>query len=132
MGMTDPVADMLTRIRNGIKANFFRVEVPASRLKVEVARVLRDEGYIKNYKLVKDRKQGVLRLYLKYGNNQEPAIRGLERISKPGRRVYVGVKGVKPVMSGLGICILSTSKGVLADRTARRQNVGGEVLCTIW
>ncbi|MFP4475904.1 MAG: 30S ribosomal protein S8 [Desulfatibacillaceae bacterium] len=132
MSMTDPMADMLTRIRNAIKARYFRVDIPASNLKIDVAKVLKDEGYIKNYKVVKDGKQGILRVYLKYGAGQASAIRGLERVSKPGRRVYTGGKEVKPVLNGMGTAVLTTSRGVMTDRDARRDNVGGEIICRIW
>ena len=132
MGMTDPMADMLTRIRNALKAKFARVDIPASRVKAEVARVLRDEGYIKNYKIVKDGKQGILRIYLKYGADQKQTVVGLDRISKPGRRVYVKSKNVKPILNGLGTAILSTPEGIMADRDARRRNVGGELICKVW
>jgi small subunit ribosomal protein S8 len=131
MSMTDPVADMLTRIRNGAKAKFSSVDVPGSKLKVEVARILKDEGFIKNYKFLKDGKQGILRVYLKYGQGQVSAIRVLERTSKPGRRTYARSKSLKPVLSGMGISILSTSKGVMTDKQARRENIGGEILCIV-
>jgi small subunit ribosomal protein S8 len=129
--MTDPVADMLTRIRNGAKAKFSSVDVPGSKLKVEVARILKDEGFIKNYKFLKDGKQGILRVYLKYGQGQDSAIHVLERTSKPGRRTYTRSKNLKPVLSGMGVSILSTSKGVMTDKQARRENVGGEILCIV-
>jgi small subunit ribosomal protein S8 len=129
--MTDPVADMLTRIRNGAKAKFSSVDVPGSKLKVEVARILKDEGFIKNYKFLKDGKQGILRVYLKYGPGQASAIHVLERSSKPGRRTYARSKSLKPVLSGMGISILSTSKGVMTDKQARRENIGGEILCIV-
>jgi small subunit ribosomal protein S8 len=132
MAITDPIADMLTRIRNAGKAKFTSVDIPASKLKVELAKVLKSEGYIKNYKFVKDDKQGVLRIYLKYGLGNINIIYGLERISKPSRRIYVRGKDIKPVLNGLGISILSTSKGILTDRQARSENVGGEILCKIW
>ncbi len=131
MSMTDPVADMLTRIRNGAKAKFSSVDVPGSKLKVEVARVLKDEGFIKNYKFLKDGKQGILRVYLKYGQRQDSAFHVLERTSKPGRRTYARSKNLKPVLSGMGVSILSTSKGVMTDKQARRENVGGEILCIV-
>jgi len=129
--MTDPVADMLTRIRNGAKAKFSSVDVPGSKLKVEVARILKEEGFIKNYKFLKDGKQGILRVYLKYGQSQDSAIHELKRTSKPGRRTYARSKNLKPVLSGMGVSILSTSKGVMTDKQARRENVGGEILCTV-
>ncbi|MGD9731998.1 MAG: 30S ribosomal protein S8 [Desulfamplus sp.] len=132
MAMSDPIADMLTRIRNGGKAEFAKVDIPGSKLKVEMARVLKEQGYIKNYKFLEDNKQGILRIYLKYAGNKQPAIYGLERVSKPSRRVYKKSKDIKPVLNGLGISILSTSKGLMTDKQARNENVGGEVLCNIW
>ena len=132
MTMSDPTADMLTRIRNAQKAKFNRVDIPGSQLKTELARVLKEEGYIRNYKFIKDKKQGILRLYLKYGDDKSPVILKMERVSKPSRRVYVKGRDVKPVYSGMGVAILSTSKGIMTDKQARKENVGGEVLCTIW
>jgi small subunit ribosomal protein S8 len=132
MSMSDPIADMLTRIRNACKAKFSSVDIPGSKLKTEIAKVLKQEGYIKNYKFIKNNKQGVLRIYLKYGTSQEPVIQEIERLSKPSRRVYVGAKEIQPVYSGTGIAILSTSKGVISDKTARQNNIGGELLCKIW
>lgn len=132
MSMTDPMADMFTRIRNGVRARFAKVDIPASNVKIDVAKVLKDEGYIKNYKVIKDGKQDVLRVYLKYGDNQKPVIYGIERISKPGRRVYLKAGDVKPVLSGMGTAILTTSSGVMTDREARQKKVGGEVLCNVW
>jgi small subunit ribosomal protein S8 len=132
MTLSDPIADMLTRIRNAVKAKFNSVDIPGSKLKVEIAKILKDEGYIRNYKFLKDGKQGILRVYLRYGNAQADVVYGLKRISKPGRRVYVKSKDIKPVLNGLGIVILSTSKGVMTDKKARKENVGGEILCNIW
>jgi small subunit ribosomal protein S8 len=132
MTLSDPIADMLTRIRNAVKAKFNSVDIPGSKLKVEIAKILKDEGYIRNYKFLKDGKQGILRVYLKYGSGQASVVYGLERISKPSRRVYLRSKDVKPVLNGLGISILSTSKGVMTDKKARKENVGGEILCEIW
>ena len=132
MAMSDPIADMLTRIRNGGKAEFAKVDIPGSKLKVEMARVLKEQGYIKNYKFLEDSKQGILRVYLKYVGNKKPVIYGLERVSKPSRRVYKKSKDIKPILNGLGISILSTSKGLMTDKQARNENVGGEVLCNIW
>ncbi|MBF0228601.1 MAG: 30S ribosomal protein S8 [Desulfamplus sp.] len=131
MAMSDPIADMLTRIRNGGKAEFAKVDIPGSKLKVEMARVLKEQGYIKNYKFLEDNKQGILRVYLKYAGKKH-AIYGLERVSKPSRRVYNKSKDIKPVLNGLGIAILSTPKGLMTDKQARNENVGGEVLCNIW
>ena len=132
MSLSDPIADMLTRIRNAVKARFNSVDIPGSKLKVEMARILKDEGYIRNYKFLKDGKQGILRIYLKYGAGQSNVIYGLKRISKPSRRVYVRSKEIKPVYNGMGIAILSTSKGVMTDKKARQEKVGGEVLCHVW
>jgi len=132
MTLSDPIADMLTRIRNAVKANFNSVDIPGSRLKVEMAKILKDEGYIRNYKFLKDGKQGILRIYLRYGPQQSKVVYGLERISKPSRRVYVRSKDIKPVLNGMGISILSTSKGIMTDKKARKANVGGEILCKIW
>jgi len=132
MAISDPIADMLTRIRNGVKAKFNSVDIPASKLKTELARVLKDEGYIKNYKFVQDGKQGILRIYLKYGAGQKATIYGIERVSKPSRRIYVKSKEIKPVYNGMGVSILSTSKGIMTDKRARLENVGGEILCNIW
>ena len=131
MAMSDPVADMLTRIRNGAKDKFTSVDVPGSKLKVEMARILKDEGFIKNYKFLKDGKQGVLRLYLKYGQGQTSAVLSMKRVSKPGRRTYTRSKDLRPVLNGMGISILSTSKGLMTDKQARKENMGGEVLCTV-
>ena len=132
MAISDPVADMLTRIRNAGKAKFNSVDIPGSKLKTELARVLRDEGFIRNYKFIKDKTQGILRVYLKYDKEQTNTIFGLERVSKPSRRVYVKGKDIKPVLNGMGIAILSTSKGIMTDKKARAENVGGEILCNIW
>ncbi len=132
MAMSDPIADMLTRIRNAGKAKFNRVDIPGSRLKTEIAKILMEEGYIRNYKFIKDKKQGILRIYLKYDDRQTSAIFGLERVSKPSRRVYVNRKDVKPVLNGMGIAILSTSRGIMTDKKARTERVGGEILCNIW
>jgi small subunit ribosomal protein S8 len=132
MTMTDPVADMLTRVRNAAKARFNSVDIPGSKVKVDIARILKDEGYIRNYKFIKDSKQGILRIYLKYGSGQESVIYGLKRISMPSRRVYVKSRDIKPIFNGLGTAILSTSKGVMTDRKARKENLGGEIICSIW
>ena len=132
MPVTDPLADMLTRIRNASMVKHSKVDVPASKMKISVAKILKSEGYIKNYKLLKDRKDGILRIYLKYDGNNEGVIMGLKRMSKPGRRLYVKKEDIPPVLNGMGIAVLSTSKGVLADREAKKLNVGGELLCNIW
>jgi small subunit ribosomal protein S8 len=133
MGMTDPLADMLTRLRNANKAKQEKVDIPASNFKVQVARILKDEGYLKNYKVIKDGKQGILRIYLKYeGETKKPIIGELKIISRPGLRRYVPKSEIPLVLRGLGLSILSTSKGVLTDKEARKLNVGGELLCSIW
>jgi small subunit ribosomal protein S8 len=132
MAMSDPISDLLTRLRNAGKAKFNSVDIPGSKLKTEVARILKEEGFIKNYKFIKDNKQGILRIYLKYDKNQNNAIFGLERVSKPSRRVYVRSKDIKPVLNGLGIAVLSTSKGIMTDKKARAEKAGGEVLCNVW
>ena len=132
MSMTDPIADLLTRVRNGILARFAKVDIPASRMKIGMAKILKDEGFIKNYKVIKDRKQGVLRVFLKYGPDKKCVIHGLERVSKPSRRVYVGASEIPKVLNGLGVAIVSTSQGLMTDARARTLNVGGEVICTIW
>ncbi len=132
MSMTDPIADMLTRIRNSSTAKHEKVDIPASKFKVEVAQVLKEEGYIKNFKHLEGRGNGYLRIYLKYVEGKKCAIRGIERVSKPGCRVYSGVKKIPRVRNGLGICILTTSQGLLTDRVAREKRLGGEVLCRVW
>jgi small subunit ribosomal protein S8 len=132
MSMSDPIADMLTRIRNALRAKLGSVDIPGSRLKTEIARVLKSEGYIRNYKFIKDGKQGILRVYLKYDQNQSGSILSIGRVSKPSRRVYVKSKNVKPYFSGMGIAILSTSRGILTDKQAKQNNVGGEILCRVW
>ncbi len=132
MSMTDPMADMLTRIRNAGMAGHAKLDMPSSNSKVAVATVLKDLGYIKNLKVISDDKQGILRIYLKYDNNQEPVIHEIKRISSPGCRVYVGKDEIPRVKNGLGVSILSTSKGVLDDVSARQAQVGGEVICTVW
>lgn len=130
--VTDPIADMLTRVRNAIMIKAEKVDIPASRMKLEIAKILKEEGFIKAYKILKDKKQGILRITLKYTPDNSAIISGLKRISKPGRRVYVGTDAVPAVMGGVGISIISTSKGILADKSCRREKVGGEVLCYIW
>jgi small subunit ribosomal protein S8 len=130
--VTDPIADMLARIRNSSMAEHEKVDIPASRLKIRLAELLKDEGFIKNFRVIEDRKQGTLRVYLKYGPGQERVITGLRRVSKPGRRQYVGADRVPNVLGGMGVAILSTPRGVRPDREARRLKVGGEVLCYVW
>jgi small subunit ribosomal protein S8 len=131
MSLSDPIADMLTRVRNGLRSGHEAVNVRASRVVEGVCRVLKAEGYIKDYTRIEDNRQGLLRVYLKYGRTGEDVITELTRVSRPGRRVYSGQDGLPRPMGGLGISIVSTSKGVLSDRECREQNVGGEVLCTV-
>jgi small subunit ribosomal protein S8 len=130
--MTDPIADMLTRIRNANMARLEKVDVPASKLKIELTKILKDRGFIKSFKVMRDRKQGVIRISMKYTEGHEQVITGLKRISKPGRRVYVDKANVQQVMGGYGIAVLSTSRGILTDESCRKEGVGGEVLCNIW
>lgn len=130
--LTDPIADMLTRMRNTLLTKTEKVDIPASRMKVEIAKILKEEGFIKSYKIIKDKKQGILRVTLKYAPDNKPIITGLKRVSKPGRRVYVGKGEIPKVMGGVGISIITSSKGVYSDKEARREGVGGEVLCYIW
>ena len=132
MHITDPIADMLTRIRNANSAKHETVDIPASNMKKAIAQILLDEGYIASYKVIEDEKQGVIRVTLKYGENKAQVITGLRRVSKPGLRIYSNVEDMPKVMKGLGIAIVSTSKGIMTDREARKQNVGGEVLAFIW
>lgn len=132
MSMSDPLADFLTRIRNAVRANFDTVEIPQSKLKVSVAEVLKKEGYIADYQLADQGVQGVIKVELKYGPNREQVITGIRRVSKPGLRQYKKSGAIPKVMSGLGVGILTTSKGVVSDREARRLNVGGELLCEVW
>ena len=132
MSMTDPIADMLTRIRNATKVKSERVDIPASSQKMNIAKVLKNEGYIKNFKLIKEKSRGILRLYLKYGPDREAVIEGIQRVSKPGRRIYTGYDRLPRVRNGLGIAIVSTSRGVMTDREARRRKLGGEILCSVW
>ena len=131
MRLTDPVADMLTRIRNAINARHQKVDIPASNLKVEIARILKEEGYISNFKATEEDGHKVVRVYLKYGNNNEAAISKVERVSRPGLRIYKGREDIPQVMNGLGVAIVSTSRGVMTDRRARETGVGGEVLCIV-
>ncbi len=132
MTMTDPIADMLTRIRNGIMASYDKVEVPCSKIKINIAKVLKFEGYIRNYKIIKDNKQGIIVIYLKYNEDKSPVIKGLERMSKPSCRIYSRCKKIPRVLNGLGINVISTSKGVMTDREARKMEIGGEIICSIW
>ncbi len=130
--MTDPIADMLTRIKNANMVRMEKVDIPASKLKIEMTKILKEKGFIKGYKVLKDKKQGILRISLKYAAGGERVISGLKKISKPGRRVYVDKKEIPKVMGGFGIAILSTSKGILSDESCRREGIGGEALCYVW
>jgi small subunit ribosomal protein S8 len=132
MSMTDPIADLLTRIRNAHRAKHDRLDVPASGLKLEVCRILKEEGYIKNVKLVEEKPRDLIRIFLSYTKEGSPAISRMRKVSTPGRRVYRGAEAIKPVLNGLGIGIVSTSKGLMTDRQAREQRVGGELLCEIY
>ena len=132
MHITDPIADMLTRIRNANTAKHETVEIPASNMKKQIAQILVDEGYIKSYNVIDDGKQGVIKVILKYDPNKSAVLRGAKRVSKPGLRIYVGKDEIPKVMRGLGVAIVSTSKGVMTDRAARKNGVGGEVLAFIW
>jgi small subunit ribosomal protein S8 len=129
---TDPIADLLTRIRNASRAEHEKVDIPSSKLKVRVAEVLKDEGFIKNFRVLDDTKQGTLRVYLKYGPGNEKVISGLVRVSTPGRRVYVTHDKIPSILGGMGVAVVSTSRGVLTDRDARKERVGGEVLAYVW
>lgn len=129
--MTDPIADMLSRVRNAMRAGHKRVDMPVSKLKAEIARILKENHYVHDYKVLDDGRHGVLRLYLKY-HEDEPVIRDMQRVSTPGQRKYVGAKELPRVRNGLGMAIISTSRGVMSDSEAREQNVGGEVLAAIW
>jgi small subunit ribosomal protein S8 len=129
--ITDPIADMLTRIRNAVKAGHLIVDVPSSKMKVSIAKILKDEGFIKNFKLNDDNRQKILRIYLKYTDENQPAVLNLTRISKPGRRVYVKAEELVPIYNNIGIWIISTSKGIITNKTAKKMNVGGEILCEI-
>lgn len=132
MQVTDTIADMLTRIRNANSAKHDSVDIPASNMKKAIAQILVDEGYVKSFSVVDDGKQGIIRIQLKYGANKTQVIQGLRRVSKPGLRIYTGVEDMPQVMRGLGIAILSTSKGIMTDKQARRENIGGEVLAFVW
>ena len=132
MHITDTIADLLTRIRNASSAKHDTVDIPASNMKKSIVQILLDEGYIKAFNVIEDGKQGMIRVVLKYGENKTPVITGLRRVSKPGLRIYTNCEDMPKVMKGLGIAILSTSKGVMTDKQARKENVGGEVLAFIW
>ncbi len=132
MAGSDPIADMLTIIRNGGKAGFVKVDIPGSKIKLQMVRVLKEQGYIKNFKFLENETQGILRVYLKYVDPEQPTIFGITRVSKPSCRVYSKSKQIKPVLNGLGISIVSTSKGLMTDKQAREANLGGEILCNVW
>lgn len=132
MSMTDPIADMLTRIRNANMVKHQKVDIPSSTMKVNIASVLKQEGFIKNYKVISDNLQGVLRIYLKYINDKDSVINEIKRVSKPGGRVYLKADEIPVVKSGLGVAIISTSKGIVTDSVARKAGLGGEIVCTVW
>ena len=132
MKLTDPVADMLTRIRNAIRARYQKVDVPASKLKLEIARILKEEGYVSNFKATEEEGHKVIRIYLKYDNNNDAVISNVARVSRPGCRVYVGRTEIPRVLGGMGINILTTPRGVMTGRQARKQGLGGELLCEVW
>ena len=132
MNISDPVSDLLARLRNALSARHEKADIPSSRFKVELARILREEGYIKNFKVMDDRGGSLLRLYLKYDDTGNPVIHGLARSSKPGRRLYAGKNELPEVLGGLGVAIVSTSQGLLTGHDAKKRGVGGEVVCTVW
>lgn len=129
---SDPIADMLTRIRNGLAARHAKVDIPGSKVKIELARILKEEGYVANYRVANDDKKQVLKVYLKYRPDRRPVITRLSRVSKPSRRVYVDSRSVPQVIGGMGVCVMTTSKGVMTGKQAREKGVGGEVLCTVY
>jgi small subunit ribosomal protein S8 len=132
MSMTDPIADMLTRIRNGNKAKFEKVDIPLSKEKLEIAKILKQEGYIKNFKVLSEEKKGTLRVYLKYDAQNRGIINGIKRVSRPGLRIYVKSKKILPVLNGFGINIVSTPQGIITDNDAKKLNIGGELICSVW
>ena len=132
MSMSDPIADMLTRIRNGTMASYDAVDIPGSKLKINLAKILKSEGFIKNYKIIPNRQQGIIRVFLRYDEHGESVIEGLKRQSKPSRRLYAKSDNIPKVLNGFGTNILSTSKGIMTDRQARKIGVGGEILCSVW
>jgi len=132
MTMTDPIADMLTRIRNALKASHEQVDMPSSKIKVSIAKVLKAEGYVRNFKIISDGRHRLIRIFLKYDENGVPIIGGVKRVSKPSCRVYAGYDEIPKVLNGYGVNIISTSKGLLTDREARKMRVGGEILCSLW
>jgi small subunit ribosomal protein S8 len=132
MGMTDPISDMLTRMRNALTVSYSTVDIPSSRQKIDIAKVLKSEGFIKNYKIMADKRQGIMRIFFKYDEKGESVIIGLKRISKPGCRIYRKADKIPKILNGYGISILSTSKGVMTDSQARKIGIGGEIICSIW
>ncbi|MBW1786502.1 MAG: 30S ribosomal protein S8 [Deltaproteobacteria bacterium] len=132
MAMTDPIADMLTRVRNALTASHERVDIPSSKLKINIAKVLKTEGYVKNFKIVSDGRHRYIRVFLKYDEDGSPAIEGLKRVSKPSQRIYRGYDEIDRILNGYGVNIVSTSKGIMTDLEARKMRVGGEVLCSVW
>jgi small subunit ribosomal protein S8 len=130
--ITDPIADLLTRIRNGVRAKHSRVDLPSSKLKVEIARILKDEGYLANFKVVEEKGKKTLRVFLRYTPDRRSVITDLQRVSRPGSRRYTGKKGIRPVVGGMGISILSTPRGVMTGQSARKEGLGGELLCEVW
>lgn len=132
MSLSDPISDMLTRIRNGIMVSYDTVDIPSSRIKISVAKILKAEGFIKNYKIMPDRQHGIIRIFLKYDEKGVPLIGGLKRVSKPSGRVYTRKDRIPVILNGMGMSILSTPKGVMTDRQAKKMGVGGEILCSVW
>ena len=132
MSLQDPIADMLTRIRNALMASFNTVDIPGSKKKINIAKVLKSEGFIKNFKLIDDQKQGIIRIYFKHDEKGDPILSGLKRVSKPGCRRYIKGDRIPQVLNGYGINILSTSQGVMTDRQARKMGIGGEIICSVW
>lgn len=132
MTMTDPIADLIVRIKNAIMVSYDKVEVPSSKIKINIVKILKFEGYIRNYKIIKDSRQGIIVIYLKYNEDKSSVIKDLKRISKPSCRVYSRYKKIPRVLNGLGINIVSTSKGLLTDREARKMGIGGEIICSVW
>ncbi len=132
MSMSDTIADMLTRVRNALMASYDTVDIPRSRLKIDIAKILKSEGFIKNYKIMTTRRHGIIRIFLKYDENGDSIIGGLKRVSKPSCRVYSGSDSIPQVLNGFGVNILSTSKGIMTDKQARKMHVGGEILCSVW
>jgi small subunit ribosomal protein S8 len=132
MTMTDPIADFLTRVRNAVQASKDRCDVPASRLRLELAKIFQEEGFIRTFKVIEEGPQPTIRMYLRYSSDGEPVIHGLERVSRPGRRVYRGVKDLPQVRGGIGVAVVSTPKGLMTDAKAREQHLGGEVMCRVW